>query len=224
MHVDHVSDLISLIKSSYFGERSQDMPIFGPTGNHLAPGMTDYMERLVGVNGLYPYLNNYITDAPDSSYSKANYRFKPHDIEPTQGIHTFKFGEFRFKTADAQHGNVPALAWSIEYKGKEVLITGDSSGPDYLKEMANAADLIVAHNSLPQAYSGPVERLHMKPEKIGKIVSDTKAHTLYLVTFSKERRHTKSKASRKPNSKKALTARYPLRAISTVTLSKTYCL
>lgn len=50
MHVDHVSDLISLIKSSYFGERSQDMPIFGPTGNHLAPGMTDYMERLVGVN------------------------------------------------------------------------------------------------------------------------------------------------------------------------------
>lgn len=133
MHVDHVSDLVSLIKSSYFEQRAESMPIYGPTGNHLVPGMSDYMERLLGLNGLYPYLNNFIAEAPDETYSKAGYKFVSHDIKPTQTVNEFELNDVKFKTVDAQHGRVPALAWSINYKGKEFLITGDSSGPDYQK-------------------------------------------------------------------------------------------
>ncbi|MCX2761127.1 MBL fold metallo-hydrolase [Vibrio sp. Sgm 22] len=183
MHVDHTADLISLIKSSYFEDRSVPLPIYGPTGNKLVPSMSEFMDRLVGLNGLYPYMNNFIAEASDESYSKAKYKLLPHDIVPTEHVHEFEGSGAKFKTADAKHGGVSSLAISINYKGKEVFITGDSSGPTYLKPMANSADLIIAHNALPQSYNGPVERLHMKPSRIAEIVSETNAHTLVLSHF-----------------------------------------
>ncbi|MGR5168418.1 MBL fold metallo-hydrolase [Vibrio astriarenae] len=183
MHVDHVADLISLIKSSYFETRDSSLPIYGPTGNHLTPSMTEYMERLLGLNGLFPYLNNFIAEAPDETFSKANYKIHAHDIAPTIEPTQLKIGSMTLESADAMHGGVPALAWSISYKGKTVFVTGDSSGPKHLASMAKSADLIIAHNALPESYSGHVEKLHMKPSTIADIVADSQAHTLVFSHF-----------------------------------------
>ncbi|WP_067659144.1 MBL fold metallo-hydrolase [Ferrimonas marina] len=183
MHVDHVADLISLLKASYFDGREVPLPIYGPTGNQLTPGMTDYMQRLLGLEGLYPYLNNFLAEAPDPSFSKASYRWVPRDIQPSETPTSFALGDLRFASADAKHGGVPALAWSVTLEDKTLFVTGDSSGPGYLKAMADEADIIIAHNALPQSYSGPVERLHMKPDAIATIVGQSKASTLVLSHF-----------------------------------------
>ena len=33
LHVDHSVDFVTLVKASFFTQRNQDLPVFGPTGN-----------------------------------------------------------------------------------------------------------------------------------------------------------------------------------------------
>ena len=40
-HVDHSNDLPALIKASFFSGRHKDLPVYGPTGNHLMPSASD---------------------------------------------------------------------------------------------------------------------------------------------------------------------------------------
>ncbi|MDT8282339.1 MAG: MBL fold metallo-hydrolase [Gammaproteobacteria bacterium] len=42
-HVDHSADLPVFVKASYFGERTRDLPVFGPTGNRLMPSMQEFI-------------------------------------------------------------------------------------------------------------------------------------------------------------------------------------
>jgi ribonuclease BN (tRNA processing enzyme) len=74
LHVDHSADLPALIKASYFTQRSNDLPVYGPSGNTLMPDTTNYVQSLFGeTGGAYRYLSGYLTG--DEAF-----RLLPHNI------------------------------------------------------------------------------------------------------------------------------------------------
>jgi glyoxylase-like metal-dependent hydrolase (beta-lactamase superfamily II) len=50
-HVDHSADLAALVKGPWFTQRRRELPHYGPSGNELMPGATDFVDRLLGPAG-----------------------------------------------------------------------------------------------------------------------------------------------------------------------------
>lgn len=55
LHVDHVSDLATYSKGSFFTGRAADLHILGPEGNVRLPSVSECVLRMLGEqSGLYP--------------------------------------------------------------------------------------------------------------------------------------------------------------------------
>ncbi|MFZ2235652.1 MAG: hypothetical protein WAV67_04660, partial [Dokdonella sp.] len=72
-----------------------------------------------------------------------------------------------------------ALAWRVEASGVSIVFSGDTDGKN-LEALATNADLLVAHNAIPEAATGSILDLHMPPSQIGKVVAAAKVHALLL--------------------------------------------
>ncbi|MGH8751404.1 MAG: MBL fold metallo-hydrolase [Burkholderiales bacterium] len=179
LHADHSSDFAALIKSSYFEERSRPLPVFGPPGNERFPPLTGFVAALFGEkNGAFRYLNDYI-----NPNEPGGYKLQAHDVElRNQEIgKVFSNERLHLSAINVIHGAVPALAWRVDIAGKSVVFSGDTSGENgNLELLAQGADLLVAHNSVPEGAAGAVLELHMPPAVIGRIARDAQIKHLVL--------------------------------------------
>jgi ribonuclease BN (tRNA processing enzyme) len=175
-HVDHSGDFAALIKSSWFEDRKRPLPIYGPAGNDFMPATTEFVADFFGdKRGAYRYLGELLNPAEESSY-----KLQPHDVEATgKPAVAFRSGELAAYAARVIHGGVPAMAWRVEVGGKHIVFSGDTNGEGGLTELAANADLLIAHNAVPEGATGVERRLHMPPSVIGQIAGD--AHVKHLV-------------------------------------------
>lgn len=176
LHVDHTNDLPALIKAAYFTGRSQDLPLFGPSGNRLMPSTTSYVNALFGEEGAYRYLSSYI-DGSDS------FRLSPNDVDinTVKQQRVWKREDSEITAIAVNHGPIPALAWRITILDKKVVFSGDmNNDKGTLVKLAKDADLLVAHNAVPEGVIGAGRRLHMPPSEIGKIASQAKVQQVLL--------------------------------------------
>lgn len=177
LHVDHSADLPALIKAMYFSDRSIDLPIYGPTGNDRMPGTEDFVAALFNPEtGAYRYLASYLTGTD-------SYRLLARDVAANGKKPTIAIDDQRFKLAavPVHHGPLPALAWRIEIAGRSIVVSGDMNGDNHtLETLAENADLLVAHNAVPEHASGAARELHMPPSVIGKIAAKAKVKSLVL--------------------------------------------
>ena len=171
LHVDHSSALPALIKSSWFEKRSQPLSIYGPVGNKFMPSTVTFVRGLFDQKrGIYRYLGGFL-----SPLGKNTYKLKPHDVEVKARKITSVYSNSRLSVAAAgvHHGPLPALAWRVVIDGKTIAFSGDMNGANgVLEKLAIGADLLVAHNAIPEKTSGAARELHMPPSVIGRI-----AHT-----------------------------------------------
>jgi ribonuclease BN (tRNA processing enzyme) len=66
LHADHVSDLPALLKSGFFSERKRPLPIIGPNGGDVFPGMKEFMRALFDLErGVFRYLPGYLDGSGD---------------------------------------------------------------------------------------------------------------------------------------------------------------
>jgi ribonuclease BN (tRNA processing enzyme) len=189
LHADHSSDLPALIKSSWFEDRNRPLPIFGPTGNRLMPSTVTFVRDLFdGTRGAFRYLGEFI-----SPLDKSSYKLAPRDVrEPPPKIGAprnkgpailpvYSNERLRVQAVSVVHGPVPALAWRLEAGGKSVVLSGDTNGEgDALARLAAGADLLVAHNAVPEGAGGVERGLHMPPSVIGQIAQTAKVKQLVL--------------------------------------------
>lgn len=177
LHVDHTADLPALIKSSYFETRNKPLPVFGPDGNAAFPSTVEFIQSLLGPNGAYRYLSDFLQ--PQS----ASYSIQPNNValKDAQLKTVFNQNGIKVTAANVQHGSVPALAWRVEIAGKSIVFSGDTNGDgDNLAQLANGADIFVAHNAVPERAVGAARSLHMTPSVIGKIAAGAKVKQLVL--------------------------------------------
>jgi len=175
-HVDHSGDFAALIKSSWFEDRKRALPIYGPTGNDLMPSTTEFVADLFGEKrGAYRYLSELLVPEEESSY-----KLQPHNVEgKVKPAEVFRNGDLVAYGVRVVHGAVPALAWRVEMGGKVIVFSGDTNGEGGLAQLAMNADLLIAHNAVPEDATGVERKLHMPPSVIGQIAAD--AHLKHLV-------------------------------------------
>ena len=176
-HVDHSSDFPALVFSSWFGDRTRPLPVYGPPGNDIMPSTTEFVQALFGdKRGAWRYLSEMVKPHPEGTYE-----LQPHNVvagaTPVLVLHTT---EMRVYAVRVVHGDFPALAWRVEMEGKRIVFSGDTNGEgDGLTKLAMNADLFVAHNAVPEDATGLERRLHMPPSVIG--VTAANAHVRQLV-------------------------------------------
>jgi ribonuclease BN (tRNA processing enzyme) len=177
-HVDHSADLPVYIKGSFFNRPRTDLPVYGPDANALMPDTDQFVQALFnGQHGAFKYLSDFL--AADSG---ANYRMVPHTLDT--GRHEVQSGyqddAVRTSAIPVHHGSIPALAWKVEVAGRSLVFSGDMNG-DYhsLPQLAKGADILVAHNAIPEGMEGVARELHMPPSVIG--MSAAKAGVKQLV-------------------------------------------
>ncbi|WP_166423300.1 MBL fold metallo-hydrolase [Paraglaciecola sp. 20A4] len=181
LHVDHSADLPAYVKGSYFTQRTNDLTIYGPSGNALMPDTSAYLASLLGNKGAFAYLSDYT----DTS-SQAAYHIKAHNIPLTPiKQHSQKVSDDITITASpVHHGPVAALAWRVDIDNCSITFSGDMSNKnDTLAALAKDSDILVMHNAVPQGATGAAINLHMRPLDIGKIANQASAKTVVLSHF-----------------------------------------
>lgn len=177
-HVDHSADLPALIKSSFFDDRRRDLPVYGPSGNYWMPDTEDFLESLFGIEGAFRYLSAFLDDGRSNGY-----RLNPVvlDVEKRQVQPAFANQRLKTQAVAVHHGSLPALAWRIDIAGKSIVFSGDMNGDFHtLPLLAKDADLLVAHNAVPEGARGVERNLHMPPSVIGEIAGQSKVKQLVL--------------------------------------------
>lgn len=176
-HIDHSADFPAIIKSSFFENRERPLPIYGPGGNDYLPSATQFIKRLFDPKqGLYPYLSDFID-------GNGAYQLQAHDVS-SQGNHitnVFHDKQMRLQAISVTHGDLPALAWLVDTGGKRIAFSGDMNGNSgHLEILARHADLLIAHNAIPEGLEGVARNLHMPPSVIGQIAGTAQVKQLVL--------------------------------------------
>jgi len=181
-HVDHSADLPVLVKASYFGERTRDLPLFGPSGNSIMPSMKEFVNDLFGEpHGVFRYLNDFINHS-----QVAPYQLVAHNIAAGRtGSHRqwsdFHNSRLRLSAIPVHHGPIPALAWRVDIDGHSITFSGDMNGDWHtLEKLAVGSDILLAHNAIPEGSTGVARQLHMPPSVIGQIAATAKVKQLVL--------------------------------------------
>ena len=189
LHVDHSADLPALIKASFFQDRDRALPIYGPAGNRLMPSTVTFVRELFNsTSGAFRYLGSFV-----NPMTRDVYKLQPHDVQPKprklglapkspagEILAGFANERLRASAASVAHGELPALAWRIQVGEKSVVFSGDTNGEGGLAKLAAGADLLVAHNAVPEAAQGAERHLHMPPSTIGRIAKDANVKQLVL--------------------------------------------
>ncbi len=177
-HADHSGDFAAMIKASWFGERQENLPVFGPYGNNFMPSTTEFITALFGHNsGGFKYLSDFY----DHKDEIASYRLIPHDIQNSKHTHEiFQDNDINIFALQVQHGPIPAFAYVIKSCNKTLVFSGDTNGIGFENLTLEKTDLFIAHNAIPEN-AGPIAKsLHMTPTQIGKIAQQLKVEKLIL--------------------------------------------
>ena len=177
-HVDHSGDFAAYIKASFFGSRTEDLPIFGPAGNDRMPSTDDFLAKLLGQNGAYRYLSSYIeTD------QASDFHLIPHSVAlDSKEARTFAINNSLSVSAiPVHHGPIAAVAWRVNIDQCSISFSGDMNNQTgNLARLAGGSQLLVAHNAIPQNSVGVARNLHMPPSEIGKIAEQAEVGTLLI--------------------------------------------
>ena len=167
LHIDHSADFPALIKSSYFEERELPLPVYGPPGNESFPSTTEFVADLFdGKRGAYRYLAQFLAG------KDGGYLLQAHDVVlTTHEVRTvLTTRDVSLAATQVIHGGVPAIAWRVSLGGRVIVFSGDTNGENgNLERLAKAADVLVAHNAVPEGETGAARELHMTPSVIGRI-------------------------------------------------------
>ncbi len=179
LHVDHTVDFPGFIKGSYFLERTDPLIILGPDSNNPDyPDTETFIERLIGPQGAYAYLKDFLTYK-----SSGGYRVRPRNVPATGNRRWAKFGndELRMSAIPVNHGPVPALAWRVDVGGMAVVITGDFNNlKNVMPKFAKGADALVVTHAIHESARGSQRDLHALPSQLGRIAQQAEARMLIL--------------------------------------------
>jgi len=177
-HADHSSDLPALIKASWFGDRQNDLPIFGPFANDFMPSTTGFLQSLFSEkNGAYQYL----ADFYDNDEEVADYRLIPHDIKNSAATQLiFQDEKMTISAQQVKHGPIPAFAYIINICGKIIVFSGDTNGDGFENLTLAKTDFFIAHNAIPGSAGRIAKSLHMTPTQIGEIARHLNTKKLIL--------------------------------------------
>jgi ribonuclease BN (tRNA processing enzyme) len=181
LHTDHVGDLIGLLTSGSFEDRTDSLPVYGPAGGGRFPGIAAFLQtELDPKKGAFRFQSGYldgsdgkpklaVTQVPTSGGDAPMQRVDlPHGIALT--------------LVPVHHGEVPAFGVVITARGKTIVIGGDQSrfSEAFAARLAGShPDLLIAHHVIPEGEGQPTG-LHRSPTSIGELAAQLGTRRLIL--------------------------------------------
>ena len=128
LHPDHVSDLPALLWTSQ-NLRTAPLPISGPSGNDVVPGFPVFSSRLFDEKvGAFPMLGSIISG--QGAGGGVPLQVGVVDVTKKSPSTVFEHEGFRVTAQGIPHGNIPALAYRVDTRGRSVVFSTDQNGSD----------------------------------------------------------------------------------------------
>lgn len=187
LHADHTADLPALVKAAWFESRTRPLPVYGPLGNRFSPSTVTFVRTLFDpTRGAYRYLGDVLNPMTPESF-----KVRPHDVRiasrrgaaatDSPVVPVYTSDKLSVTGTNVVHGVFPALAFRVETLGKKIVFSGDMNGENGgLEVLAKSADILVAHNAVPEGAVGVERALHMPPSVIGHIAKRAGVKRLVL--------------------------------------------
>jgi len=178
LHIDHTSDFPAFIKGSYFAERNTTLRVFGPDGNDLMPSTKTFVDRMIGPEGVYPYMKDFLTFKSSGGYRVTTRNIPANGRRRWAGYGT---DNLQLSAIPVHHGPIPALAWRVKIGDQSIVFTGDfNNEKDLIAKFAKNTDALVTHLAIPETARGTSRELHLIPSQIGKIAKRANARMVIL--------------------------------------------
>lgn len=162
-HSDHIAEIPSISLGSWVAGRQGPLKVYGPPG----------VERVVaGYNEAYALDRQYRTAHHGADFMPSEYGLLeavPLPVESEQ-----RLGELTITSFQVDHSPIdPAVGYRFDYKGRSVVITGDTVVTDRLREVVDDADLLFADAlSLPIVQALQTAAAARGQTRLAKILHD----------------------------------------------------
>ncbi len=175
LHIDHAGDVPAFVKSRDLSYRKPlDFTFFGPAGAGEYPATSEFVGALFGTSGAFRYLPGF----------RNTLNLKATDVAATAEPKVlFEDQGLRVSAVSVDHGDVPALAFRVDFEGHSLVVTGDlASRTDAVAGLARGADVLVYDAAVldPPAAPPILYELHTSPQRIGVVAAAAGVSTLLL--------------------------------------------
>ena len=177
LHPHASSDFASLIEGTANADRERLLPVFGPADPD-GDSMTAFVQRMIGANGLYPQLADYLTFR-----SPGGYKISVRDVLAIGNRRWSQYGTENIVLAavPVHHGGTPTLAWRVKVGGFTLVFAGSfSNRKDAVAEFAKDADALIVHHAIQEDARGEVRERFAIPSLLGRIAARANARMLIL--------------------------------------------
>lgn len=189
LHMDHDGGLTPILAMSFFHnmaagiQRTTPYTFAGPSGNAISPfpSTTAYLDGHFSPDGgLERYLAGFPPALGTGTFSYQTLEFPADTSLPMSTVLSENDG-LVVKTIAVNHGPVPALAYRIEYKGKSLVYSGDTTSvTNNMITLALNADLLIYDTAILDDTPAPFINLHTTPTRIGEVAVASGVKTLLL--------------------------------------------
>ena len=181
LHVDHAGDLVGVLTSGSFEDRTAPLPIYGPVGGGRFPGIAEFLRtELDPAKGAFRFLGGYLTGTEGKPKLSVEQVAMAGGEAPSRRI-ALPHG-VTLTLVPVHHGDVPAFGVVIEAAGKRIVIGGDQSrfSSAFATKLAGThPDILIAHHVVPEGDGQPLG-LHRNPTSIGELAAGLGARRLIL--------------------------------------------
>jgi ribonuclease Z len=170
-HSDHIGDLGEAITQSWIAGRAQPLPIYGPPGTaRVVEGFDEAYAQDADARTLH-HGEQYMPRAAAPAVA--------HEIAlgdaPDADAPVFERDGLRVTMFRVHHDPVrPAVGYRFDYKGRAVVVSGDTAKTDSIVEHAKGADVLI-HEALNRDMMGRVAEVATRvgQPRLGKMAHDT---------------------------------------------------
>lgn len=179
LHTDHSADLPALLKSGSFSARTRPLPIAGPAGDGVFPGLVSFLEAMLDPDrGAYAYLSGFLKGTGGRP------RLEPREIATGEPQVALAGDELHVDAMRVPHAIVPAVAFRVRTHGQTLVFGSDQNlGDPAFVDFASGADLLVLHMVVPEGIEGAGRALHAPPSVIGEVAGKAAPGVLVLSHF-----------------------------------------
>jgi ribonuclease Z len=170
-HSDHIGDLGEAITQSWINGRTQPLPVYGPPGTaRLVAGFDEVYAQDADARTLH-HGEEYMPRAAAPAVA--------HEIglgeAPNADAVVFDRDGLKVTMFRVHHDPVrPAVGYRFDYKGRAVVVSGDTAKTASTAEHAEGADLLI-HEALNREMMGRISEVAARvgQPRIGKMAHDT---------------------------------------------------
>jgi len=179
LHTDHSADFSALLKSGSFSERDRPLPVAGPDGDGVFPGLKDFLVATLDRDeGAYGYLSAFLDGTAGTPM------LTPREVQTGPPALLWSSEDLAIDGMQVPHGIVPAVAFRVRSGDTTIVFASDQNGSDpEFVNFAKDASILVMHMVVPQDVTGVGRRLHAPPSVIGEVAGRASPDKLVLSHF-----------------------------------------